>query len=127
MQIDLQEMFDIDLGARPATFIEDATDANSEEHEIAVAFSRDQAQSFNTQNATPTAWARTIDVPNITNKSGLVVHYGYLLAEDGSRVQTEDGEDIIAENEFTYKVKSYHADAFGVTTMELSLVSPLTT
>ena len=75
----------------------------------------------------PTAWARTIDAPNLTNKSGLVVHYGYLLAEDGSRVQTEDGEDIIAENEFTYKVKSYHADAFGVTVMELSLVSPLTT
>ena len=127
MNIDLSEMFDIDLGARPATFVVDGADANSAESEIAVAFSRDQSSSFGAQNASPTAWAQSADVAGITNQSELIVHYGYLLAEDGSRIQTEDGEDIIAENEFTYDVKNHHSDAFGVTVMELSLVSPLTT
>ena len=127
MNIDLSEMFDIDLGARPATFVVDGDDASSEESEIAVAFTRDQAQSYGTQNASPTVWARSIDVAGLTNKSKVIIHYGYLLAEDGSRIQTEDGEDIIAENEYTYRVKSYLTDAFGVTVMELSLVSPLTT
>ena len=122
----LDDMFDIDLGARPATFVVDAEDASSDESEIAVAFSRDQSTSFGVQNAAPTAWAQSADIAGITNQSGLIVHYGYLLAEDGSRIQTEDGEDIIAENEFTYNVKNYSSDAFGVTVMELSLISPLT-
>lgn len=127
MNIDLSPIFNIDLGARPATFILDGTDSSSAEAEIAVAFSRDQVTSFSTQNANPTAWARSIDVAGITNQSKLIIDYGYLLAEDGSRIQTEAGEDIIATNEFTYEVRTYHADAFGVTMMELSLISPLTT
>jgi hypothetical protein len=127
MNIDLSEMFDYDLGARPATFVVDGDDSSSAESEIAVAFSRDPAQSYGAQNAAPTVWARSVDVAGLTNKSKVIIDYGYLLAEDGSRIQTEDGEDIIAENEFTYRVKSYNADPFGVTVMELSLVSPLTT
>jgi hypothetical protein len=128
MNIDLTDIFDDDLlGNRPATFIVDATDADSATHEIAVSFARDGAVSSGMQNAAPTAWARTMDLPGLTNKSGLIIHYGYRTTESGEPLLAEDGEPVIAENEFTYKVMSYHSDAFGVTMMELSLTTGLST
>lgn len=124
MELPLLEIFDIDLGARPATYTEDYTVDEPIEHEIPVAFLRDQAQTFEVQNAAPAAWARTEDVPNIGTKSKLVIHYGYLLDENGNRILDESREPIIAENEFTYYVSAVHADAFKVTKMELTLVAP---
>ena len=127
MNIDLTEIFDADLGGRPATFTVDATDADSDTSQITVVFNRDAANTLGGQNASPEAWARTADVAGITNKSGLTVHYGYLTDEAGNRIQDEAGEDIIAENEFTYKVTGYHNDAHEVTKLMLSLVTPRTT
>ena len=118
------DMFDIDLGGRPATFVVDASDADSEEYEIIVAFNRDNAQTFAVENSNPVAYAKTSEVPGITNASGLIVHYGYLLDENNQPILDESGDTIIAENEFTYKVVPPHNDAFGLTSMQLSLDTP---
>lgn len=118
------DMFDIDLGCRPATYIVDASNADSDEHEIVVSFSRDNAPALGLQNANPVAYMKASDVPGISNASGLIIHYGKLLDERDEPILDESGEEIIAENEYTYKVVSAHFDAFGLVMVELSLDSP---
>lgn len=124
MDVDYSDIFDIENGGRPATFFPDASDT-SVSYEINIAFSRDRSISsfgpdqFN--NPAPTAWAQATDVPGISNNSKLIVHYGYLEDESGEAILDESGEPIIAENEFTYFIKSNTTDAFGLTEMQLSL------
>ncbi len=122
MNIPLDEIFSDTLGiTRPATFVVDKNDASSDTYDIQVAFSRDVSDSYGAQNASPTVWTSTASIPGITNASQIIVHYGTLETESGEEMTTEDGEPIVLENEFTYNVRRAHADAFGVTTMELSL------
>ena len=124
MEYPLELVFDIDLGARPATYIEDYTASTPVEHEIAVAFLRDDLDTRDIQNSWPFAWTRSIDVPNIGTKSKLIIHYGYLLDENGNQIITQSGDPIIAENEYTYFISKIHADAYGVTKMDLTLTAP---
>jgi hypothetical protein len=72
------------------------------------------------QNFTPMFICNTNDVAGIDNKATVVVHYGYLLSEDGKRILDEAGNAIIAENEFTYYVKSVSRDANGFAEVVLS-------
>lgn len=118
------DIFDIDLGGRPATYTVDASDADSDEYEIVVSFSRDNAPALGVQNANPVAYMKTSAVPGISVASQIVIHYGYLTDENDENIRDESGELLIAENEYTYNVVSVHDDAFGLTMVELSLISP---
>lgn len=122
MEIPLSEIFTPELGARPATYLDDVDTGT--EAEISVLFRRDMADNFGeprTANALPVIWAQTVEVPGIQVGSRIVVHYGYLTDEAGEVILDEAGEPIIAENEFTYCVTRFHADAFGITEIHVSL------
>ena len=52
----------------------------------------------------------------------LIVHYGILTDERGNPITDEAGNQIIAENEFTYKVKRPpETDEFGMARLILSI------
>ncbi|MHB1050982.1 MAG: head-tail joining protein [Bacteroidota bacterium] len=72
------------------------------------------------QNFAPMLLCATEDVPGIDNNATVVVHYGYLKDEAGNIITDEAGERIIAENEFTYYVKSAGPDSDGFTELTLS-------
>lgn len=122
VEIPLDEIFDAELMGRPATYTADT--AVGDETEIVVRFRRDQSDMLGSPGyagASPIVWAKTTDVPNISINSRIVVHYGYLLDENGEQVLDEAGDPIIVENEFTYYVTRAHASAYGITEIQVSL------
>lgn len=128
MLIDLNEIFDPDLGGTLATLIVDSAAEVIEEREINIAFRRDQQDTVfgddSAYNANPLAWMKTEDAEGISSTSKLIVHYGYLMDEAGEeKILDESGEPIIVENKYTYNIKSHHDDAFGVTDLQLTLDS----
>ncbi len=105
---------------RPATVIlSDGT-----EFEINGIFERDKAVNdfggTRAQNFNPLFICAAEDIPGADNNARIVVHYGYLLDENGKKILTEASEPIIAENEFTYYVIAVNPDADGFVELELS-------
>ncbi len=75
------------------------------------------------QNTRATGVARSQDVHEIKDVNSLVSVHGYLTLEDGTVLEDEGGDYVLAENLFSYKIQTTRATAAGVT--EMTLQTPL--
>jgi hypothetical protein len=118
----ITQFLDITDFAVPATLV----DAAGNETEISVIFDRNYSASnfgeLNAENYGPSALCREQDVRDANKNYRLIVHYGILTDERGNPITDEAGNQIIAENEFTYKVKRPpETDEFGMARLILSI------